>query len=131
MRPGLLKLGYSDDAEENQFRRNLSAAVDTLSGDHDVISSPVVTLVATGAIQTGVSAVIFTGITGQKLTLPAAKSQGQGVSSMIAFSNFSTSAVTLLPSGTDTINGAKSLSVATGVLALLVSDGNARWLANV
>jgi hypothetical protein len=51
------------------------------------------------------------------------------VSAVLAVLNTSAVATTIKPSGTDTVNGALSLTVAAGASVYLTSDGVTKWLA--
>lgn len=129
MRLNLLKTVQFADDLQNRFQTNLKEAINTLAADHDLLSVPATVLTVTGAIQPGKSVVVFGGNTGQKLTLPLSKAQGANVSALVVFANTSGNTVTLVPAGTDTLNGAKTLAVAAGTVVVLVSDGATKWLA--
>jgi len=131
MRSGLLKKLTFPDSLLNQLVANLSDALNTLSGDDDVFTAPSTILVGTGKIPAGAATVFYRGAPAAQLTLPTAQTpavQGIARAAMIVLGNESSGAVTLVASGGDTINGAKSLSVASGALAVVVSDGFSRWL---
>lgn len=122
-RPGLLKTFHVRDPDIDRLQSNLRDAVDTLTSDDDVFRSPAFYMVKTGPIPPGRSVVVFTGPSGQSLTLPLASSQGQNVSAQIVIANTSANAVTILSSGKDTVNGGTSVSLAAGSVATFVSDG--------
>lgn len=131
MRSGLFKKVRFADALLNQLVANIADAITTLTGDDDVLSAPATVLVATGKVPAGASTVLYRGGAGAQLTLPAAASstsQGGARAVLVAFANESTATVALLASGSDTINGAKSLIVAAGTLKMLLADGIDRWL---
>jgi hypothetical protein len=113
----------------SRIQENVSEAFETVSADHDVISSPTVRLVASAPVPVSAGIVVFSGATGCTLTLPLAAVLGAGVGMVVHLMNLSTAAVTLARSGTDTLNGAASLSLAAGKLAILVADGVASWKA--
>lgn len=124
MRVGLFReIPSPDDQRLQRIQKNIIQAVETLTADHDVLSVPVVTLVVTGQIPAGKSVVVFRGNTGQTLTLPQAKSQGDNVASLMVILNSSANAVTIVPSAGDTLNGATSLVLAAGGVLQLTSDG--------
>jgi hypothetical protein len=130
-RKGLLRTDQvADQTTQRNFDR-VSDAVETLARDHDVISSPVTVLVGTAAIPPGVSVAVYVGGASQTLTLPPANALGTSVASVLMLLNTSANTVTVVPSRGDSVNGTTSLSVATAVLALLVSDGVSKWLRNV
>jgi hypothetical protein len=128
MRVGLLKPVQFPDELSNRFQSNVKDAVETLAADHDVVSAPVTALSVTTVIPAGRTIVVFTGLTGQKLTLPQAKAQGTSTAAVIWVLNTSANAVTLIPVLGDTIGGALSLSVGAGSAAMVVSDGVSKWL---
>lgn len=128
MRKGLLRQVKQADAAAEQFQLNVAAAIDTLAADHDVMSAPTATYVATGAVKAGQTVVVFGGAAGQTLTLPQAKGQGNNVGTVVLMLNTSVSAVILAATVGDTVNGAKSISVGAGAAKTLVSDGISKWL---
>lgn len=70
---------------------------------------------------------IFTGTTTQNVTLPAANVFGSGVGAVYIIKNRSTGALTVNRAGSDTIEGATSLTIAAGVTETLISNGSAEW----
>lgn len=128
MRVGLLKPVQFPDELSNRFQSNVRDAVETLAADHDVVSAPVLSLSVTGVIPPGKTVVVFTGRTGQTLTLPQAKAQGTNTAAVIWVMNTSPNALTLVPTLGDSIGGALSLSVPAGTAVMLVSDGVSKWL---
>ncbi len=130
-RKGLLKSFRAPNQDLARLYDNVRDAVDVLASDHDVISSPAANLLVSGPIPAGASAVNFTGGASQTLTLPPANTLGNNVAAVVFFLNTSPNTVTLIPSRGDSVNGSTSLSVATNVLAVLVSDGVSKWLRNV
>ena len=131
MRSGLLKTQQLPTELLNRFQANVKAAVETLAADHDLLSVPVTALAVTGAVAAGKSVVFYAGAPGAVLTLPLASAQGASVAAIVLVGNASTGAVTLQASGTDTINGGKSLAQAAGTVLLLTSDGVSQWMAIV
>jgi hypothetical protein len=106
-------------------------AIEVLAADHDVISSVVKVLVATGPVPAGASVVAYSGGPSRTLTLPPANALGTSTSSVVILLNLATVSVTVVPSRGDTINGLTSLSVSAGAMAILASDGVNRWLVPV
>lgn len=109
----------------------LKDALELLAQDHDVISSPAVTLINTGNIPPGASVVVFNGGGSKTLTLPPARALGPGIAAIIFLLNTSTNAVTLVPSLGDSVNGTTLLIVGSNVLVVLGSDGVNKWLRNL
>lgn len=131
MRAGLLKTVQFKDDLSNRFQQNVKAALETLSSDDDILRLPATFLVATAPIPPGKSVVVYQGKSGATLTLSLASAQGPSVAAVVMFANESTGAVTLQASGSDKVNGATTLSVASGALVTLVADGVTSWLALV
>jgi len=130
VRTGLFKkLPAIGDADVDRMQANIAAAVDQLAADHDLLSVPATTLTASGAIAPGKSLVVYAGTPGATLTLPLAASQGQNIGAVILIANRSSGAITVRPSGTDTIGGAKSVSLAAAGAIILSSDGIAEWFS--
>lgn len=125
---GLLKTVQFPDELSNRFQGNVRDVVETLAAAHDVVSAPVLSMSATGVIPAGKAVVVFTGRTGQTLTLPQAKAQGTSTAAVIWVMNTSPNALTLVPALGDTVGGALSLSMGSGTAAMLVSDGVSKWL---
>ena len=125
-------LGQKIQASDSPARLvdNLRDVIETLARDHDVVSAPAATLIASGIIPPGAAAVVFTGGPTQTLTLPPANALGASVVAVIFFLNTSPNAVTLVPSRGDSVNGGTSLSVAAGALVVLACDGVNKWLRN-
>lgn len=111
--------------------QNLVDVIETLANDHDVISSPVTTLVGSAAIPPGASIVAYVGGASQILSLPPANALGPNVGAVVFLLNLSSGNVTVVPTRGDSVNATTSLVVATNVLAILVSDGVSKWLRNV
>jgi hypothetical protein len=131
MRSGLLKKLTFPDPLTNQLVANLSDAINTLSSDDDVFTAPSTVMVGTGKLPAGAATVFYRGAPGAQLTLPSAQSQavqGNARAALVVLGNEASGAITLLASGGDSINGAKSLSLAAGALAMVASDGFSRWL---
>lgn len=131
MRRGLLKTGQPRDREVAELQASVRDAVEQLAADHDVISSPVKVLVASGAILPGASLVVYAGGPSQTISLPPANGLGTSTGAVIAFLNTASVAVTLIPSRGDTLNGTTSLAISAGGLAILASDGVNKWLSPV
>jgi len=127
MRKGLLKQFRAQDQELARAYDNIGEAVDKLAADHDVMSSPVTRLVASGAIPPGVSIVVFAGGPGCTLTMPAAAAQGAAIGMVIYFINRATVSVTLVPVNGEVLDGSTSLVLMAGTTAVLVSDGLSAW----
>lgn len=70
---------------------------------------------------------IFTGTTTQNITLPAANLFGAGIGVAFIIKNRSTGALTVNRAGSDTIEGATSLTIAAGNSETLISNGSAEW----
>jgi hypothetical protein len=117
-----------DDQRLQRIQDNLRVAVNKLAADHDVASAPVVSYATSSPIAAGASIVAFRGAAGQTLSLPPAASQGPNVGMKVLLLNTSRVAVTLRPTGTDSLAGAKSLSVAAGAAVALIADGISAWL---
>lgn len=130
-RRGLLKTGQPRNPEVAALQAAVRDAVDQLALDHDVVSAPVVTLVATANIPPGASIVAYVGGPNATLTLPPANALGANVGAVVFLLNTASVAVTVVPSRGDSVNGTTSLSVAAGVLCVLASDGSNKWLRNV
>lgn len=129
MRAGLLRTVQLPDELANRFQDNVKKAIETLAADHDLLSVPVTSLAATGVVGAGKSVVFYSGTPGAVLSLPLAAAQGANVAAIVIVGNASSGAITLQAAGTDTINGAKSLSAAGGSVLVLTSDGATKWLA--
>lgn len=117
-----------DDQRLQRIQDNLRVAVNKLAADHDVASAPVTSYTATAQVAAGASVVAFRGGPGQTLTLPSAASQGTNTGMETLLANTSPVAVTVRPSGADTLAGGKSVSVAAGTAIVLVADGISKWL---
>jgi len=70
---------------------------------------------------------IFTGTTTQNVTLPAANGFGAGQGIVFIIKNRSTGALTVNRAGSDTIEGATSLNISSGVTETLISNGVSEW----
>lgn len=86
-------------------------------------------MVGTGAIPAGSQLVVYAGDGGHVLTLPSASAQGPGVGQLLLVGNRGGGSITVLAAGTDTVNGAASISVSASDLVTLASDGEATWLS--
>ena len=130
-RTGLLKTFQPRDQETSRLQAITKDAVDQLAKDHDVVSSPAVSLIGTGNIPPGASVIVYTGAASQTLTLPPANNLGANVAAVVFLLNVTAAAVTVVPSRGDSVNGTTSLSVAATTLCVLASDGISKWLRNV
>ncbi len=128
-RRGLLNQVNPSDPTMAQMERNVRDAVERLTADDDLVQAPVVSLAAGGPIPSGATVVVYRGAGGQTLSLPLASARGGNTAAVVHVVNTASAAVTLARSGADTLNGAASLSLGAGKLALLVSDGAAIWKA--
>ena len=104
-RKDLLRVSQQPDVNVAQLQANLRDALEVLSADDDVLRAPALALTATGGVPPGTSVVVFNGRTAQSIGLPAANSQGAGVSALVLILNVSTSAVTVYPSRADKDQG--------------------------
>ena len=123
MRRGLLKTVQLPDERTNRFQANVRDALEVLSADDDTLQAPITSMAVAGQIAAGKSVVWYTGAPGATLTLPPANALGANVAALLAIVNASSGAITIRPSGADTVNGGASLSLAAGGVLLLVSDG--------
>ncbi len=119
------------DQALQSIQKNLIDALNVLTSDDDILRVPIVTYPVTSVIPAGKSVVAFTGVTGQTLTLPPAASQGVNISSLLAILNTSANTLTITPSAGNTVSGGMSITVATGMAVILVSDGISKWLKAV
>jgi hypothetical protein len=129
VRVGLLKTVQFPDELSNRFQANVRDAVQQLAEDHDLLSVPVAALSASGAIQAGKSVVVYAGNTLATLTLPLASAQGKSTAAILLVANASTGPITIRTAGTDTISGAKNVTLAALALLVLASDGVSQWFA--
>lgn len=129
MRVGLLKTVQFPDELPNRFQANVKDAIEQLASDHDLLTVPVTSLSASGAIQAGKSVVAYVGNTGAVLTLPLAAAQGRSTSAILLIENASTGPITIRTAGTDTIFGKKTATLAALSMLVLASDGVSQWFA--
>lgn len=130
MRTGLFKSFTTGDRDQDRLTAAVEIAVDQLAADHDLLSVPVTALSVSGQIAPGKSVVIYRGLPGAILSLPSASAQGQNTSAIILVGNVSPGAVTVQTTGIDLIGGVRTLSLGTGVCAVLVSDGISTWFSS-
>lgn len=111
-----------------RLQDNVGEAVNTLTGDDDMLRAPIARLVASGAIPAGAAVAVFSGGPGCTVTLPPAASQGVNVASIVMFINRSATVnVAIKPSPGEQVNGGTSMTVGTTSLVTFVSDGVSAW----
>ncbi len=72
---------------------------------------------------------VFTGSTTQTVTLAAANAFGAGIAQVLVVKNLSSGNVTINRAGSDTIDAAgTTLTLTTGQVAVLMSDGVSKWV---
>jgi hypothetical protein len=130
MKKGLFeKIPFQAETDLSRVQDRVADTFDKLATAHDVISSPVVRMIASGVVAAGSAVIVFAGGPGCTLTLPTAANQGTSIASVMMFLNRASVAVTLKPSTGEKVKGATSLSVAAGTLAILASDGVSQWFS--
>jgi hypothetical protein len=118
-----------DDQRLQRIQDNLRTAINQLAANQDILSVPVTPLSTTGVLPAGKSIAVYAGKPGASIQLPLANSQGVNVAAVLFLLNTSSGTIAVIPAGTNTINGLKTINVLTGTFLLLVSDGSTRWLA--
>ncbi len=71
---------------------------------------------------------IFTGTSNQNVTLTAANAYGAGLAGQFTIKNRSTGTITINRAGSDTIDGATSITLAANEAVQIISDGVSEWV---
>jgi hypothetical protein len=122
------------DEPSNRAEIEVAKAFDDVAARVDVLQSPaVVYSTSAAAIASGVSVAVWSGSTAGSpyLTLPLSTALGKGTGIVLIVSNLTAGALTLKPSGAETISGATTFSIAAGSMSVLASDGAGHWSASV